>query len=58
MRFFQCEYITMPGWEASTENVREFSDLPKNAQTYINKIEELVGVPSKFIYYLLFLLAN
>ncbi|ENN70662.1 hypothetical protein YQE_12607, partial [Dendroctonus ponderosae] len=45
----ECEYITLPGWEASTENVREFSDLPKNAQSYINKIEELVGVPIKWI---------
>lgn len=38
----------MPGWEASTENVREFSDLPQNAQNYINKIEEVVGVPSEY----------
>ncbi|XP_050315826.1 adenylosuccinate synthetase [Anthonomus grandis grandis] len=45
----ECEYITMPGWQASTENVREFKDLPENAQNYINKIEELVGVPIKWI---------
>ncbi|KAL1513166.1 hypothetical protein ABEB36_002614 [Hypothenemus hampei] len=44
-----CEYITMPGWEECTEDVREFSDLPENAQNYINKIEELVGVPVKWI---------
>ncbi|XP_066154753.1 adenylosuccinate synthetase [Euwallacea fornicatus] len=45
----ECEYITMPGWEASTEEVRDFSDLPKNAQNYINRIEELVDVPIKWI---------
>ncbi|CAG9765981.1 unnamed protein product [Ceutorhynchus assimilis] len=45
----ECEYITMPGWLESTENVREFSDLPENAQKYINKIEEVVDVPIKWI---------
>lgn len=38
----------MPGWEENTENVREFPDLPQNAQKYIKKIEEVVGVPSKY----------
>jgi len=45
----ECEYITMPGWEAKTEEIREFSDLPENAQKYINKVEEITGVPVKWI---------
>lgn len=45
----ECEYITLSGWESNTEGIREFSDLPKNAQVYINKIVELVGVPVKWI---------
>ncbi|KAF7266742.1 adenylosuccinate synthetase [Rhynchophorus ferrugineus] len=45
----ECEYVTMPGWQTSTEGVREFGDLPENAKNYINKIEECVGVPIKWI---------
>lgn len=35
----------MPGWQTSTEEVREFKDLPENAKNYIKKIEELLDVP-------------
>ncbi|KAJ8932682.1 hypothetical protein NQ318_020331 [Aromia moschata] len=45
----EVEYVTMPGWQQSTENVREFKDLPENAKQYINKIEDLVNVPVKWI---------
>ncbi|KAJ8974443.1 hypothetical protein NQ317_000220 [Molorchus minor] len=45
----QVEYVTMPGWQECTENIREFKDLPENAKHYINKIEELVNVPVKWI---------
>ena len=39
------DYITMPGWLVSTERVRKFDDLPKAAQDYVRKIEELLSVP-------------
>ncbi|XP_022187783.2 adenylosuccinate synthetase [Nilaparvata lugens] len=45
----EVEYTTMPGWEESIENVREYSDLPKNAKAYIEFIEELLQVPVKWI---------
>jgi len=43
----QCKpnYITMPGWHEDITNVKTFAELPKNAQNYLNKICELVGVP-------------
>ena len=42
-----CEpiYEELPGWSASTAGVTEFQALPENAQRYIRRIEELVGVP-------------
>lgn len=43
----QVEYITLPGWKTSTEDVREFNDLPENAKKYVEKVEELVQVPGK-----------
>lgn len=45
----EVEYLTMPGWQTSTENVRQFKDLPDNAKRYVNKIEDLLNVPVKWI---------
>jgi adenylosuccinate synthase len=36
-------YIELPGWQAPTEKARKYSDLPKNAQAYLEKIAELTG---------------
>ncbi len=46
-----CEpvYETLPGWEQSIHDIREFSALPKNAQKYVKYIEELVGVPIRLV---------
>ncbi len=38
-------YETMSGWSESTYGCRDKSKLPKNAITYINRIEELVETP-------------
>ncbi|XP_066980892.1 adenylosuccinate synthetase isozyme 1 A [Macrobrachium rosenbergii] len=43
------EYITMPGWLEDTSHCRSFEDLPKNARNYVEKIEELINVPVKWI---------
>ena len=39
------EYMEMAGWNDATAGVREFSKLPIEAQQYVNKLEEIVGVP-------------
>merc|ERR1740129_2241750 len=39
------EYLTMPGWKTDISKCRNFEDLPQNAQNYVLKIEELLGVP-------------
>lgn len=43
------EYIELDGWMASTRSVREFDQLPTQAQVYVRKIEELIGVPVSII---------
>ncbi|MCB1851559.1 MAG: adenylosuccinate synthase [Gammaproteobacteria bacterium] len=45
--FERCEpvYIELPGWSGSTIGTKRLDELPKNARDYLNKIEELVGVP-------------
>ena len=42
----KCEpiYEVFEPWNEDISNVRAFSDLPQNAQKYLNRIEELVGV--------------
>jgi adenylosuccinate synthase len=34
----------MPGWQCSTKTARYFADLPPQAQDYVRRVEELVGV--------------
>jgi len=36
-------YESHPGWSESTLGVQQFDKLPKNAQNYLRRIEELVG---------------
>ncbi|KAL3874658.1 hypothetical protein ACJMK2_037640 [Sinanodonta woodiana] len=45
----EVEYITLPGWKTNTENVRCFKELPEEAQNYVLKIQELMGVQVKWI---------
>jgi adenylosuccinate synthase len=43
----RCEpvYEDIPGWQQSTVGLRKFSDLPVNAQRYLQRIEQICGVP-------------
>lgn len=42
-------YETLPGWQANIEKIRKYEDLPLNAKRYIEKIEEFIQVPVKWI---------
>ncbi len=42
-------FETHEGWQASTADVRKFNDLPKKAQSYVNRIEELLGCPIEMV---------
>ncbi|HSM02709.1 MAG TPA: adenylosuccinate synthase [Acidimicrobiia bacterium] len=44
---YDCEpvYETHPGWAEDITDVREYGDLPQAARDYIERIEELAGVP-------------
>lgn len=43
------EYETRPGWLASTADARHWNDLPAGAQTYLHRIQELTGVPIRYV---------
>lgn len=45
--FARCEphYIEMDGWDEDITGVRSYEELPVNCRRYIEKIEEILGVP-------------
>ncbi|XP_046971417.1 adenylosuccinate synthetase [Vanessa cardui] len=45
----EVEYITLPGWACSTEDVREMSKLPEAARNYVRTIEDFLEIPVKYI---------
>lgn len=49
--FEKCEpiYEEMPGWKTSTAGIRQFNDLPTNAQKYLLEVEKLAGIPIDII---------
>ncbi|MCF6283185.1 MAG: adenylosuccinate synthetase [Candidatus Polarisedimenticolaceae bacterium] len=49
--FEQCEpiYIEMPGWQDPTVGAQSIDLLPQAARNYLDKLEELCGVPIHII---------
>ena len=50
-RFAECKpiYEEHPGWRESTVGATRFEDLPAKARTYLDRIQELAGVPVDII---------
>ena len=42
-------YEEMAGWQTPTNDIRNFADLPQEAQQYVRRIEELLGCPIDLI---------
>jgi adenylosuccinate synthase len=45
----QPEYEVLPGWESDVSKATEYSQLPSNCRAYVERLEELVGVPITWI---------
>jgi adenylosuccinate synthase len=45
----QPVYDEVPGWQSPTAHLRRFQDLPPLAQSYVRKLEHLVGCPINII---------
>lgn len=45
----EVEYVTLPGWKTSIEDIRNFAQLPVNAQKYILTIQDILKVPIKWV---------
>jgi adenylosuccinate synthase len=46
---YEPVYESWPGWDEDITGCRDYDELPINAQKYIERIEDLVGVPAKII---------
>lgn len=42
-------YETLPGWDEDLTGIRSYDDLPENARSYIDRVEELAGTPVEVI---------
>jgi adenylosuccinate synthase len=45
----QATYEELPGWDTPTACATELKDLPKQALSYIKRLEELIGCPISII---------
>lgn len=45
----EVEYEVMPGWDEDITKCRKFEDLPITCQNYVKRIEEICGVPIRWI---------
>jgi adenylosuccinate synthase len=43
LKHLEPQYEELPGWGRSTREVRKFEDLPKEAVSYVQRLEELAG---------------
>jgi len=43
------QYEVMPGWTEDISKVKSFDDLPANCKAYVLRLEELIGVPIRWI---------
>lgn len=45
----EVEYETLPGWTEDISQCRTFEELPLNCQRYVLRVQELIGVPIRWI---------
>ncbi|ERN11788.1 hypothetical protein AMTRI_Chr03g139630 [Amborella trichopoda] len=43
------EYETLPGWDSDISKIRKYEDLPDAARLYVERIEEILGIPINYI---------
>ena len=42
-------YETLPGWRGNISGARRFDELPKEAQTYVKRVEQLIAAPIRMV---------
>ena len=42
-------YETLPGWRRPTTGARTLADLPAEARAYLDRLQDLAGVPIRYV---------
>jgi adenylosuccinate synthase len=45
----EVEYEILPGWKEDISKCKTFEELPENAQNYVLRVQELLGVPIRWV---------
>lgn len=45
----KVEYETFKGWKSDISKCRKFEELPSNAQAFLKRVEQLVGIPVSWV---------
>jgi len=45
----EVQYETMPGWTEDISKAQRFEDLPVNCRAYVLRLEQLIGVPVRWV---------
>ncbi len=48
-KYLEPVYETYKGWNTDISKAKSMDELPENAKIYLNKLEELVGIPIKIV---------
>lgn len=48
-KYLEPVYETYKGWKEDISKAKSMEELPANAKAYLNKLEELVGIPIKIV---------
>ncbi len=48
-KYLEPVYETYKGWKEDISKAKSMDELPENAKAYLNKLEELVGIPIKIV---------
>jgi len=43
------QIVTISGWQTSQTEARRFEDLPMNAQSYVRRMQQLIGKPIEIV---------
>ena len=49
MEGIEVEYEILPGWKEDISKASKFEELPLNAQNYVLRVQEMLGVPIRWI---------
>jgi adenylosuccinate synthase len=45
----EVEYEKLPGWKTDTSKCTNWSDLPQQAKSYINRVSSILGIPVTWV---------